>query len=298
MSSPLGCPRCGFQNQPGYQFCVNCGAPLTTTPPSAVPVGAGAYPAPVYAAPPAAVDYRRQEHIDRTKTGLLLLMIGALLGWIPYEINLIGLVMSAIGAILVILGRKAFGERHARFVVIAIILFVLSIVAAFASGIALAIVVASSVIGTTPTAASLETAVNVLLAGAIVSAVIGGLAQVLFTYAIQDQRGRVLLFAGYGAQVALQAAIFVIISPLIASVVAAAFSGGTFSADPVIALEAEITTYGIFVIVSDLLFAAAYYVAWSRVSRGLIPEKLAGPGPTFPPAAAPPSGPAPPINPR
>lgn len=298
MSSPLGCPRCGFQNTPGYQFCVNCGAPLGLAPPAAVPAGPYAPPA-VYGAVPPPVDYRRQEHVDRSKTGLLLLMIGALLGWIPYGISLIGVVLSAIGAILVILGRRAFGEKHARFVVIAIVLFFVGIGAAFVSGLALAFALVPSVLGTAPpTAASLESAVNILLVGSIVSAIIGGLAQVLFTYVIQDRAGRILLFAGYGVQVALQAAVFVLISPLIAATIANALAGGAYDPAPLATLQAQISTYQVFAVISDLLFAGAYYLAWSRVNRGVIPERPAGPSPAFPPSVTPPSGPAPPMNPH
>lgn len=301
MASSPACPRCGFVNSPGYQFCVNCGAPLGGT---LGPAAAPGYLAPgPYPAIPAPTDYRRQEHVDRTKTGLLLLMIGALLGWLPYGISVIGLVMSAIGAILVILGRKAFGARHARFVIVAIVLFVAGILIAFASGIALAFSLLSTTLGTRPTTASLESAVNILLVGSILSAVVGGLAQVLFTYVIQDRIGRLLLFAGYGAQLVLQTAVFFLISPLIAGVISSALSGQTFDPAPVVALQAQISTYQIFAVVADLLFAGAYYLAWSRVNRGVLPEKPA----TLPPAglapppalqAPPPTGPAPPLNPR
>ncbi|HII40445.1 MAG TPA: zinc ribbon domain-containing protein, partial [Thermoplasmata archaeon] len=32
LSASLSCTRCGYQNQPGYQFCSNCGAPLGPAP--------------------------------------------------------------------------------------------------------------------------------------------------------------------------------------------------------------------------------------------------------------------------
>lgn len=304
MSSPLGCPRCGFQNSPGYQFCVNCGAPLGGAP-AFMPAGTtSGYPPPTgYAAIPPAVDYKRQEHVDRTRTGLLLLMLGALLGWVPFGISLIGVVLSLIGAILVILGRKAFGGEHTRFVLVAIVLFFVGILINFVAGIALGLAVVSAALGTAPTAASLESAVNVLLIGSILAAIVGGLAQVLFTSSIQNPPGRVLLFAGYGAQVALQAVIFLLISPLLAAMLAAAFASGTYDPVPLATLQAQISTWQVFAVIPDLLFAGAYYLAWSRVSRGEIPEgTAASPGglsvPQPPPQAPPPSGPAPPINPN
>src|SRR2546426_7874767 len=107
-------------------FCTNCGSPLSagTAPPSSAP--------PMYPAPgpyggampglPSAWDAERRKQIDRTKTGLLLLLIGGLISWIPI-IGVFGALLLLIGAILVILRRKAFGSTHARNVVIAIVLY-------------------------------------------------------------------------------------------------------------------------------------------------------------------------------
>jgi hypothetical protein len=314
LSTSLLCTRCGFQNQPGYQFCTNCGAPLGA-PPGAPPAGA---PPPVYAVPPGYPsapgyppvpgyypppgDYDRSRQIDRTKTGVLLLLIGALLGWIPLGISIIGAIISFIGAILVIIGRAAFGAKHSRNVVIAVVLYILSIVGLFVVGIIFAVtaIVPSIVSGTIPTVADLQGAINTLLIGSIITSFIGGLAQVLFTYEIQDQPGRILLFAGLGASVALQVAIFFLITPLIATAIADALAGGTFSSVPITDLQNQMNTYALLAVVANLLWAAAYYLVWSRINRGEIPAKLATAPryPAMPPQAPPPGGPAPPINPQ
>src|SRR3989442_1808974 len=67
-------------------FCTNCGSPLSAGTPA--PSGAP----PMYPAPgayggampglPSAWDVGRRKQIDRTKTGLLLLLIGGLLLWV------------------------------------------------------------------------------------------------------------------------------------------------------------------------------------------------------------------------
>lgn len=274
----------------------------------------GAAPPPVYAAPPAypptgyypsPVDYERARHVDRTKTGVLLLMVGALLSWLPFGIGLIGSLLSLIGAILVILGRRAFGPVHSRNVVVAVIVFILSIVAIIIAGIVFAVVTVSSFLGTVPTAADLVGAVNALLIGAIVVAILGGIAQVLFTYEIQDRPGRYLLFGGFVASVTLQVAIYFVVSPLMPSAIAQSLAGGTFNPDPIIALQDQSNAYAVLAVVADLLWAAAYYLVWSRINRGEIPKPLVGAGgpPMMPPYAgmppqAPPSGPAPPLNPH
>ncbi len=280
----------------------------------APPSAPGAAPPPAYTAGPAyappgyypsPVDYERARHVDRTKTGVLLLMIGALLGWLPYDIGIIGSLLSLIGAILVILGRRAFGPAHARNVVVAVILFILSIVALIVAAVVFAVVTVSSLLGTVPTPADLAGAVNAFLIGAIVVAILGGIAQVLFTYEIQNRPGRYLLFGGLVASVALQIAIYFVIAPLMDAAIAQALAGGTFNADPVLALQSQGNTYAILAVIADLLWAAAYYLVWSRISRGEIPKPLTGPGapPVAPPYAgmppqAPPSGPAPPLNPQ
>jgi len=72
---------------------------------------------------------------NKTKTGLLLLIIGGILAIIsnitfyiagPTAIALsvigaIGGLISLIGAIIYILGRKEFGEKHSKFVIYATI---------------------------------------------------------------------------------------------------------------------------------------------------------------------------------
>jgi len=247
--------------------------------------------------------YERTKQIDRTKTGILLLLIGSLLSWIPF-VNLIGYVLLLVGAILVILGRKAFGRAHSRNVIISIVMFVVGILVA----IVVAVIVLFSNIsgfltgGGAPTPAALASALNAILIGGIVGAVIVGIAEVLFTYALQAQTGRILLWAAYGANMALSVAIYAILSPLLAGVLTQSDYNG---------LVGQQSTLGLLSVIPAALFATADYLAWSRISRGEIPAPPAQPpmpatappfwnppSPPAPPASPPPSGPAPPINPQ
>src|SRR5881396_1254279 len=125
MAGSVTCPRCGAANSPGTMFCVNCGSALSAGaggPPGAAPMYPGAMPG-----LPSAWDAERRKQIDRTKTGVLLLLIGTLIGWLPY-IGVIGFILIFVGAILVILGRKAFGAAHSRNVFLSILLFIVGIV--------------------------------------------------------------------------------------------------------------------------------------------------------------------------
>ena len=298
--------RCGYQNQPGYQFCSNCGALLAAVPGGAPPFPGYAPPTGVPSAPggvpyPGSAEYERARQVDRTKTGTFLLLIGSLLSWIPL-IQIVGYLLILVGVILVILGRKAFGPEHSRNVVISIILFFVGIIVVIGVAVAAAVSNLSGIIGpggtVTLTPAFLAGALNAGLLGGIVAAFIVGIAEVLFTYGLQAQPGRILLWAAYGANIALSIAIYLILSPLLSSVATQA------DYDRVIALQG---TYVLLNVVPGLLFAAADYLAWSRISRGEIPAPapaVAGvpvaspPGyPPMPPQA-PPSGPAPPINPQ
>src|SRR2546422_5169075 len=113
-------------------FCVNCG--------SALSAGAGGAPAaatPMYppAMPglPSAWDAERRKQIDRTKTGLLLLLIGGALSWIPL-IRIVGGLLLLIGAIFVIIGRKALGSTHSRNVGISIVPFFVGVIIGVIAG--------------------------------------------------------------------------------------------------------------------------------------------------------------------
>ena len=263
---------------------------------------------PAYASPPAygyypsPVDYERTKHIDRTKTGILMILLGTLLSWVPFLIDLIGYILIFIGLILLILGRKAFGDHHPRNVIVSIVLLFVGIGAIIGAALPLGISVATAQLtGAIPTAAELTSDFQVLLGGEIVGAVAFGLMSVLFTYALQKPAGRLLLFAGFGASVALSVAIYLIVAPLIQSAIQEALAGGVFDPTTVSSLAGVASSYGLLNAIPSLLFAAAEYLAWSRISRGEIPTAPAPPppvaAPPTPPATPPPSGPAPPIPP-
>ncbi len=277
-------------------------APPPGVPPAyAPPYGAQTMPAYGYGGSPWA--YERTKQIDRTKTGIFLLLIGTLLSWVPFPIDLIGYILLLVGAILVILGRKAFGETHSRNVIISIVLFFVGILVAITIAVIVALSNFSSFItGGGPTPAALASAINAILIGGIVGAAIIGIAEVLFTYGLQAQTGRILLWAAYGANVALSVAIYAIISPLLGGIVTQSDYNNLFG---------QRATLQLLNVIPAALFAGADYLAWSRISRSEIPAPPAAPtmaptappfwnppSPPMPPTSPPPSGPAPPINPQ
>ena len=274
-------------------FCVNCGSALSAGAGGAPAAGAPMYP-PAMPGLPSAWEADRRNQIGRTKTGLLLLLIGGLISWIPL-VGILGALLLLIGAILVIIGRKAFGSTHARNVVIAIVLYLVGILVGIIAAVLFTAAVFSAVASQNPTTLgdALASAFNTLLVGAIIAAAIGGIARVLLTYALQKQIGKMLLWAGYVASMAISIAIFVIIAPLISNAVAQSTSGGTYNPAPLVALQGQLNGLGYLGVIPALLFAAATYLAWSRVTHGEIPSPTTPPGmpmSTMPP----PAGPSPP----
>ncbi len=249
----------------------------------------GAYPGAMPGLP-SAWDAERRKQIDRTKTGLLLLLIGSLIAWIPL-IGALGSLLILIGAILVIIGRKAFGRVHARSVMTALGLFILGVIGAIVLGVIFAISLISSISGQDPrtVATAFGNALNTLLIGTIIVGAISGIGSVLFTYALQEKTGRMILWAAYVASVAVTVVIFAIISPLIKQAVNDAVAGGTYNSAPLLALQNQQISLNLLHAIPSLLFAAAAYLAWARVNKGEIPPPTTPPG--MPMAGAPPMSP-------
>lgn len=235
-------------------------------------------------------DVQRKQQIDRTKTGVLLILIGILIGWIPI-IGAVGSILILIGAILVILGRKAFGPAHSRNVLMSIVLFFVGLIILGVSVVVLTLGLAAALAGGAPSLAAVQAAVrsalNSFLIIALVASLILGLPNILFTFAIQNQTGRLLLIAGYVANIAIQIAIIIAVSATFPQVIAAMFPAGTYNAAAaqaaIAGFSAQVSSYGPLSAISSVLYAAAYYLVWSRINRGEIPPS------TAPPMAPPPA---------
>jgi zinc ribbon protein len=287
LAASVNCPKCGAANVPGVSFCANCGAAMTVGPAGPAMTGPPPYGAPGYPPFPGGPPYdlARKKQINWTKWGVLLLLIGTLLGWIPYVLNLVGGLLVLIGAILVIIGRKAFGPAHSRNVIISIILFFVGFAVGVVAVIALAGALAASLFGGTPTQAGVQSALNTYLILLVVTAAVGGIANVLFIFALQNKIGRLLLFAAYASSIVIEVALFVLLSGTLSQFLSAAFPGGTYNSAAAAAaltnFSNQARTLGLLSVIPALLYAAADYVAWSRINRGEIPE---GPKPgTMPP---------------
>lgn len=274
MAAPNLCPTCGFPNVAGWTVCANCGSPATGS-----PVGATT-----------AMETAPQKQIAWTKTGILLLLVGTLVSWVPV-IGLVGSAVTLIGAILVILGRDAFGRTHRQNVIASIILFFVGVVIAFVGTVILVASAAGAILGA-PNEFALaavlqETFTNVVLLIAV-GAFVSGLGSVFFTYALQKQGGQILLWAAYVATVDVQFATLFFALPLLSDVARilahAVISGASLDAGGIaIAVNEGIGQVQLLEVIPAALYAVANYLAWTRIDRGEIPQP---PTPPIPGGAA------------
>src|SRR5881396_2304635 len=125
-SESVTCRFCGTPNPPGSTKCYKCGTlyafdsptgPATYEPLRTAQTREQA-PSPWKPSSLPSFDEQALKGAHDTDRGLLLLAMGLLLGPIPV-IGLLGLVLAFVGAILIIIGREAFGERHSRYVLLA-----------------------------------------------------------------------------------------------------------------------------------------------------------------------------------
>lgn len=231
--------------------------------------------------------------IERTKTGLLLLLIGVIVGVIPI-IGIVGLVLAVVGTILVILGRRAFGDKHSTYVLISVGVYIFGFIIVFFVALIFAISIASAA-GTATSRSMLiqimTSALNSLIIGVIIGGAITSFSYVLFTYAIQNQVGRILLWTAYGVSLALEAAIFLIITPQISTALSASIATGSFDPAPINALRAQISSFEILNLIPYGLYALSYFIVYSRINRGEIPAR-ASTQPPMPPTMPPQTPPA------
>lgn len=280
MSARLMCPHCGFLNSSDSAFCEKCRTALTSAPtvqgPNIMP-----YSAPLpkyeqesfYGQAATFAQLARRRDMDKTKTGLILLIIGILLGPIPYG-NYLGGLLVIIGAIVVITGRNSFGPAHSRNTVFSAVVYgvgilVLTIIVlASTSSAIIAAQTGSSV------AQALSSAITNALVSAAVAGIILGLAQVLFTYAIQDRLGKTLLWLGYSASIALSIVFVLIVSPEIAAATAQSTANG-FDPAPFYDLRTRLQALMLLDFIPAIINASALYHARSRIERGEIPAIVA-----------------------
>ena len=198
----------------------------------------------------------RTGKINNTLTGLLLLVVGVLIAWIPFA-GFIGGIVGFIGAILVLVGREPFGAEHVRNTTLAIIFFVVGIaVTVFGFFYALVYSAASGFNGG-PTSIVGLFGIVFVIGGAIF-----GLSEVLLTYSLQRVVGHQLLWIAYGVSIFLNI-VNVVLTPL---------SGGVFST---LYFGTGVFLFtGLLAAVPAAINGTAFYLARERIVRHEIPPPM------------------------
>ena len=215
----------------------------------------------------------RRTGIDRTKTGLLLVIAGILLGPIPY-VTYIGLILAIIGVIIVIIGRDPFGSSHSNYVIFSVVTYCIGLVIAFVAGFLFGFSFLSAALSGGRQALveqALVSEFNDLIISILISGAVMGIAYVIFTYALQDSMGRVLLYIAFATQLAVSVTVAYIVSPQVAGAVTQSFSSGTFDPSPLSALQAQLQFLRLLSLIPAAIFAFAYYRAYSRIAKVEVP---------------------------
>jgi len=264
--SVITCPRCGASNTPPARFCNTCGTSLLTVPAPAVPpMGYAPLPAQQYYPYQYPANYwevARTNKINNTLTGLLLLVIGVLIAWIPFA-GFIGGIVGFIGGILVLVGREPFGADHVRNTTLALIFFVVGIaVTVFGFFYAVAYNVPSGL------GDSFVTMFGIVF---LIGGAIFGLSEVLLTYSFQRSHGHTLLWTAYGISIFLN----------IVNLFIPPFGSGGFW--PFYFGTGVYLFTGFLAAVPAALYGAAFYLARERIVRHEIPPPMTQQQPGKPP---------------
>jgi len=217
----------------------------------------------------------RNRMIDRTESGLALLILAALLLWIPV-IEIGGLFVGAIAVILIILGAEAFGWRHQMLVWASVLLFILAQIAGFVLVGSFASSVRSAPSAGAAAADQILSALDGLIRGLLVLVVIASISEALIAFDLSDLAGRVLLLGAVLVQSLVSVILLLFVfGPLIHQAVADAFASGSFNAGPIADASARIqglSAYNLLNSIPALMFAAAFYRTYKHIRQTVKPS--------------------------
>ncbi len=219
------------------------------------------------------------QRIDQTRLGLLLLAVGVVAVFLPVG-GVVGAFLVLLGGILLVLSSAPFGRAHRRNATFGVAL-------AFAAAVAsdLTTVLFSLAAPTPPTAASqvatwaqaLEASLATALLVTIVLATISAFGLLLVSYSLQDRTGRTCLWLAFLLGIAIDVALFVAVYQGLAALLSEAQAGGGLDYALFSAVFSEAGWFTYLGILPNALFAGCYFLADTRIRRGVIPEAPATP---------------------
>ncbi len=191
--SEVACPQCGKANPEGYNYCSVCGA---DSPSRTLVEEANARQA------------SDKKSVERTKTGTILVIVAVLLSWVPL-LDYLGLLLGAIGVILIILGSEVFGGHHHGMAILAVVVFLIG----FLTALLAAAGIASSVGTASPSLITDQFDIYIASAGIV------DFSYVLILLSLENSVGRTLVISGFLSAILITIYVVTIIQPLIITVV-------------------------------------------------------------------------------
>lgn len=270
---PWTCPHCGASALPGQRFCGYCGTALLAL------GGGSAEPEPTDLGydPVAEADALRRAPVPstpHTHTGLLLMIIGFAIGWIPY-VSIVAGIVIIVGLVFLWMGRGEFGGAHWRDVHVGMACILL----AFLLEVGAAVVFVGAVVSAANTAgetvqqigATFRSDLTALFVVTLVATTLGALGYLWLPYSLTDRTSRLLLWTALVADVAISVAVVAIMLPEISSAISTATSGSSVNTGPILALQTRATLLGALGFVPYMMFFAAYYRVRKRLVAGTPP---------------------------
>lgn len=271
--NPGTCPHCGAPVQPDQGFCADCGTALLAR--------GGLAPGPGLTGD----SYRPVQEADilglgprpetpSTQTGLLLMIIGFALGWIPY-VSIVAAIIALVGLVFLWIGRGEFGAAHRRDVHLGIALVVLAFLVELVGALAFVGAVVSAASAPDQTVSGVGASFRADLAGLFVTTVVvaalGTVGYASLPYSLADRTSQGLLWTAPVVAVALSSVAVAILWPELSSAIAAATSGSSINTGPILALDTKATLLGALQIVPNMMFLTAYYRVRNRLVAGRRP---------------------------
>jgi MFS family permease len=194
-------------------------------------------------------------------------------------VSFIGLILILIGAILFLMGRKEFGEKHQNNVKKAVIIFCINIIAVIALTVVIAFMTYSVLITTTSSSPITSPAENitgpftiVIIIIAVVTTVLGGLIYYFGLIELENETGKKILFAGIISSITISLVTSLVIAGMLGELFGSISSDGYPSS---LSLNQNVGGIGILGIIPNLLFLYAMYIPYNRIKNGeLKPQVL------------------------
>jgi hypothetical protein len=217
----------------------------------------------------------KRESVNRTRTGLGLILLGIVMEAVP-TLSFYGALPLIAGAVLVFLSRRTLGAQHQRYVSMSFILIVGGVFAQFVGSFLIGGLIALFLLNGADPATTLSSfflALNVML---IVIDGIIGLGLVFFTYDLQNATGRTILWAAYSLGVLMNAIFAIVIFSQVQAVSADVVSQVGEASAAINLITYRFAPWRLLQLIPAIFYAIAYF----RSPSGLEKKAVLEPSPT------------------